>query len=249
MVGRATSIAAMSLTIADRIRLFRVSKGFKKAKDFAAALGVPQSTVSRWETGVFVPDRDSLVAIANVAKTTIEEVAVELGIDQSRQTSTARSEAIEDAVDVKSGYEPDSIPVIAEGEATPFGLHWTTTIMRHAAIEYIARPHDVTDPDAYGILVIGDSMEPVYRKGQRLIVAPGDPVEDGDDVYVQLSDGSRLIKTAYRINNGWRLESVNQAYAPREVSREEIEAIHPIVWAKRKIPGRRVIDDQTGRRR
>ena len=151
--------------------------------------------------------------------------------------------------DVEAGYQPDAIPVIAEGEATPQGLAWSTDIMHDVAIEYISRPRELKDPEAYGLIITGDSMKPYYRRGHRLIASPRAPVHSGTEVYVQLTDGRRMLKLAERIDGGWRLESYNTAYAPIEVKDDDVIAIHAIAWAKRVVPGFRVIDDATGRRR
>jgi len=49
-----------------RIRLLRKKAGYQKASTFASALGVPQSTVSRWESGDSVPSLDKCRLIAQV---------------------------------------------------------------------------------------------------------------------------------------------------------------------------------------
>jgi phage repressor protein C with HTH and peptisase S24 domain len=157
-------------------------------------------------------------------------------------------EAERQDVDVRHGYELDSIPVIAEGEATPAGLQWTNTVTRHVVIEYMDRPPDVDDPEAYGLMVIGDSMQPMLYRGYRVIASPRTPIEDGTTVYVQLVTGERLIKVAYREETGWRLESMNRQYEPKHVTDDAVEAIHRIVSVNLTKPGRRVIDEQTGKR-
>lgn len=240
-------------TIGDNIKRFRLAAGFEDQGTFADKLGVPQSSVSRWETNVLKPSRINLVRIAVAVNRSVDDILDEHANESDLASHTRTGvrtgdDAVLDETDVRRGYEPDAIPVIAEGEATPAGMSWTNTIVRHVVIEYIARPHDVDDPDAYGLLVIGDSMQPTFRKGHRLVVSPNTPIDDGDEVYVQLKTGERLIKLAFRIEGGWRLESINPAYGPKEVKTDDVEAIHAIAWAKRKRPGLRVVDEQTGKR-
>jgi phage repressor protein C with HTH and peptisase S24 domain len=238
--------------VGDVLRKLRTDKGWS-LEDLAEKSGVDKMTISKFERG-----------LANARESTVTSLALAVGLssaaelhaiaarDLPRHTgSVVRTpdDAVPEGNDIHRGYEADAIPVIAEGEATPHGLLWTTTIVRHVVIEYIARPYDLNDKEAYGLLVIGDSMEPVFRKGHRLIVSPNTPIEDGDEVYAQLATGERLIKVAFRIEAGWRLESINPQYAPLEVTAANVIAIHPIVWAKRKLPGRRVLDETTGKRR
>lgn len=232
----------------DRLRTLRERLGLSQEALGKAAGGVDKETVNRIELGRNTTI-DSIGKLANHFGVTLADLFDEEESDRLRHTGTGvRTDAVRDDADIRSGYVPDSIPVIAEGEATPHGMSWTNTIVRHVVIEYIARPHDVVDPDAYGLLVIGDSMVEKFHKGQRLIASPNEPIEDGDAVYVQLKNGERLIKLGFREENGWRLVSVNPAYAPKFVTDDEVETIHAIVWAKLKKPGRRVIDEQTGKR-
>lgn len=54
-------------------------------------------------------------------------------------------------------------------------------------IEYLTRPLSLArDPGAYALTIIGDSMVPRFRPGERVAVAPREPTAIGDDVIVQL---------------------------------------------------------------
>jgi SOS-response transcriptional repressor LexA len=154
--------------------------------------------------------------------------------ERMKARDPARADVEDDIVDV-SGYKKDDIPVIAEGDASPQpGLFWDDTGLKADVEDRISRPFDVRDPRAYGVRVRGDSMAPAYRPGMVLVISPNTPVRDGDEVYVQLLDGERLLKVARRMPGGWLLESINPAYEARFVKRSEIGAMHPVLWARRK---------------
>lgn len=53
-------------------------------------------------------------------------------------------------------------------------------------LDYMTRPGDVTDPAAYGLTIVGNSMSPRFKPGERIIVSPRAPASIGDDVVVQL---------------------------------------------------------------
>lgn len=64
-------------------------------------------------------------------------------------------------------------------------------------IEYLARPVALAnDVNAYALTIVGDSMIPRYRPGERVAVSPRSVVAIGDDVIVQLrgpdGDGERI---------------------------------------------------------
>ena len=50
----------------------------------------------------------------------------------------------------------------------------------------------------YALEITGDSMEPAYREGDRIIVAPGAQVRKGDRVVAKTSDGEVMAKVLGR---------------------------------------------------
>lgn len=84
----------------------------------------------------------------------------------------------------------------------------------------------------YALEVSGDSMEPLYREGDRVVVAPGDTVRRGDRVVVRTHGGEVMIKILFRqTGKTVELHSVNPAYAPRIVPLADIEWVARITWA------------------
>lgn len=84
----------------------------------------------------------------------------------------------------------------------------------------------------YALEVTGDSMEPVYRKGDRIVVAPGAPVRRGDRVVARTAEGEVLAKVLGRTTErSVELLSLNPAYPPRELPRTQLSWIARILWA------------------
>lgn len=230
------------------IRALREDDGWSQEELGRRAGGLNKGTVNTIELGANTKI-DTIAKLAKALRVPFPALFTEEASDLVRQRRTGEHSDVElDPTDVRSGYERDAIPVIAEGEATPEGLIWTTTVVRNVVIEYIAKPFDLDDKDAYGLLVIGDSMEPAFRKGHRLIASPNTPIEDGDEAYVQLVSGERLIKVVHRTETGWRLESINPKYPPRDVPADQVATIHTIVWSKRRRPGFRTLNEDTRKR-
>jgi hypothetical protein len=66
-------------------------------------------------------------------------------------------------------------------------------------LQGLARPQSLaTDPHAYAITVVGDSMWPRFRPGRRVAVSPHSPVAIGDDVLVLLEGERALLKELVR---------------------------------------------------
>ena len=95
----------------------------------------------------------------------------------------------------------------------------------------IALP-EIGDPNAYALEISGDSMEPVFRDGDTVIVSPGAPVRRGDRVVVRTRKGEVMAKelkrqSAKRID----LASLNPAHPSYSFELPEITWMHRIVWA------------------
>lgn len=233
MGPRNAILCPLATSIGERIRETGEKAGFDSQIARARALGVTQQRMNDLENDRYqAPDTKTLKHIAAIFGTTVEYLSN--GITTYYQTK--RTFDVEpETIDV-SGHTINDIPVIAEGEASPQGeLFWDDDGKLRSDVEdRISRPFDVRDPRAYGVKVRGDSMLPAYKPGMVLVVSPNMPVGNGDEVYVQLLNGERLIKIARRVDGGWLLESMNPAYEARYVKQAEIGSMHPVMWSRRK---------------
>jgi phage repressor protein C with HTH and peptisase S24 domain len=84
----------------------------------------------------------------------------------------------------------------------------------------------------YALEVQGDSMEPLYREGDRIVVSPTEQVRRGDRVVVKTRDGEVMAKIlARQTNKQIELHSLNPAYGPRIIEVTDVEWIARIIWA------------------
>jgi phage repressor protein C with HTH and peptisase S24 domain len=75
-------------------------------------------------------------------------------------------------------------------------------------------------------------MEPAYRAGDRIIVAPGMPVKSGDRVVAKTSSGEVMAKVLLRRNaRQITLGSLNPSYEDIEFKPSEIAWLARILWA------------------
>lgn len=85
---------------------------------------------------------------------------------------------------------------------------------------------------AYALQVQGDSMLPLYRDGDVLIVEPGAAVRRDDRVVVKTREGEVMAKVlARRTAKMIELHSLNPEHPVRHVPTSEIEWMARIVWA------------------
>ncbi len=88
------------------------------------------------------------------------------------------------------------------------------------------------EPGTYALEVTGDSMLPLYRDGDRLIVSAAEQVRRGDRVVVRTVDGEVMAKVLHRQTaKQVELHSLNPEHKPRTLSVKDIDWIARILWA------------------
>lgn len=88
------------------------------------------------------------------------------------------------------------------------------------------------DTGIYALEISGDSMEPLYREGDRVVVSPTEQVRRGDRVVVKTHEGEVMAKILFRQTaKQIELHSINPAYDPRLVEIVDVEWMARIIWA------------------
>ena len=91
---------------------------------------------------------------------------------------------------------------------------------------------EVGDPHAYALEIAGDSMEPVFRDGDLIIVSPAAPIRRGDRVVVRTDTGAVMAKQlARRSARKVELRSLNPTHPDYSFELAQVTWIHRIVWA------------------
>ena len=91
---------------------------------------------------------------------------------------------------------------------------------------------EIGDPHAYALEIAGDSMEPVFRDGDMVIVSPAAPIRRGDRVILRTLEGEVMAKQlARRSARRIELRSLNPAHADRSFDLTDVAWVHRIVWA------------------
>jgi len=89
-----------------------------------------------------------------------------------------------------------------------------------------------TSTSSYALQVQGDSMLPLYRDGDVLIVEPGAVVRKGDRVVVKTRSGEVMAKVlARKTGNTIELVSLNPEHPNRNLAMDEVDWLARIVWA------------------
>lgn len=89
-----------------------------------------------------------------------------------------------------------------------------------------------SDQDYLALAVQGDSMAPLYRDGDMLIVSPSARIVPGDRLVVRTRQGEVMVKTLKsRSSDTIVLGSVNPDYETQSFAADEVQWLAKIVWA------------------
>lgn len=124
------------------------------------------------------------------------------------------------------------IPVIGTAQAGKNGFFDDAGYPVGEGWDVIQFPHQEKDGlRVYALEISGESMEPLYRKGDRLIVAPGAPIRKGDRVVLRTVRGEVMAKeVARQTANRLDLKSLNPHHEDRSFLLAEISWVARIVW-------------------
>jgi phage repressor protein C with HTH and peptisase S24 domain len=123
------------------------------------------------------------------------------------------------------------VPLIGLAQAGRGGFFDDAGFPAGTGWEEVAFP-DFDDEHAYALEVSGDSMAPVYRDGDVIVVSPAAGVRRGDRVVVKTTSGEVMAKVlARKTAKSVELQSLNPAYDDRVLKAEDVVWMARIIWA------------------
>jgi phage repressor protein C with HTH and peptisase S24 domain len=134
-------------------------------------------------------------------------------------------------VNGKAERPMESIPLVGFARAGAGGLFDESGMPTGAAWEQIAFPR-VNDPFAFALEISGDSMLPLYRDGDTIIVSPTSQARRGDRVVAKTRAGDVVAKIlARQTAKTIELNSFNRDHPPLSLAIGDIAWMARIVWA------------------
>jgi phage repressor protein C with HTH and peptisase S24 domain len=192
---------SLELQIGERIKESRERKNWTQ-HDLAGRTALSQSAISKIEKGKML-DAPVLRTLAEVLGVTVDWIV-----------GAARSE---------------TLPVIGYVSAGETDVHYDDQgYPPGAGFDEIGRPAKVKDPHAYALRVRGDSMEPVYKDGDTVILDTTKPVHDKDEAIVRLR-GKTYFKIFRSTLGRVTLQSFNREHPEIPCGPNDIQFAHKVV--------------------
>ena len=129
------------------------------------------------------------------------------------------------------GTKTQTVPLLGLAQAGDGGYFDDAGFPTGHGWEAISLP-SLDDGQAYALKVSGDSMAPLYRDGDVIVVSPGAQVRRNDRVVVRTLDGEVLAKVLWRkTDTHVELHSLNAEHSDRTIPLAQIDWMARIVWA------------------
>jgi phage repressor protein C with HTH and peptisase S24 domain len=123
------------------------------------------------------------------------------------------------------------VPLIGLAQAGSSGYFDDAGFPAGAGWEEIAFP-ELGDPHAYALEITGESMLPIYRDGDRIIVSPLASTRRGDRVVAKTVAGEVMAKVLGRMTmRRIELLSFNPNFEDRIFEPADVVFVHRIIWA------------------
>jgi phage repressor protein C with HTH and peptisase S24 domain len=119
------------------------------------------------------------------------------------------------------GYAQAGIEGYFDDAGYPIGQGWDEVLFPR-----------INDEHAYALEISGDSMEPVYRDGDIIVVSPEASLRRGDRVVVKTCEGEVMAKQLVRQSaRKVELMSLNREHEDRVLDTGDVTWMARIVWA------------------
>jgi phage repressor protein C with HTH and peptisase S24 domain len=164
------------------------------------------------------PSTESLAKIIEATGASLDEFT---GLVEGRSKTSAGSLPMQRSAVPLLGFAQAGAGGFFDDAGFPAGQGW----------DLVELPAQSTE-SSYALQVQGDSMLPLYRNGDVLIVEPGAITRKGDRVVVKTNAGEVMAKVLERQTvKSIALVSLNPDHPDRDIPMHDVEWVARIVWA------------------
>jgi phage repressor protein C with HTH and peptisase S24 domain len=163
------------------------------------------------------PSTESVAKILSVTDVTMSEFMTYIQVESTNITTRIQRK---------------SIPVIGCAQAGAEGFFTDAGYPQGEGWDHVDLPgFSPQDDTTYALEVSGDSMEPLYRDGDIIVVSPETAIRKGDRVVVKTRDGQVMAKElARKTTSKVELKSFNPAHDVITLPLQDVEWIARVLW-------------------
>ncbi|MFM4647545.1 LexA family protein [Aeromonas bivalvium] len=205
----------------ERIKELRKKHGLTQQK-LGELIGVNKASISQWEQGEYAPSGDNLVALAKA-----------FGVS-AHWLSTGKGSPEISNVELAVIPQGNRVPILSYVQAGNWREMCEQATAFDGNVEYVSASADI-GPCGFGLWLRGDSMLPLFKEGDLIIVDPDEAPHPGDFVVAKNGSEEATFKK-YRPRgideNGqevFELVPLNDDYPTMHSDRQHIQIIGVMV--------------------
>jgi repressor LexA len=199
------------MELRERLSYLMERRGIANAAELSRMTGLTQVAIRNYMRGIKVPNAQALVKLSRALNTSADYL---LSGSQKRT----------DRIPLLSKI-PGGDPVLWTDGEYPAGF----------GEEYLDRG-DINDPNAYALIVDGDSMSPRINSGDVVIISPNTTVSSRSIAAVAIRGEERTLKTVIFLPNGKiLLQPENTAYEPLVLDENELSILGKVVERRERM--------------
>lgn len=199
------------MELKDRLIYLMNRRDVKNAAELARMTGLTQVAIRNYIRGIKVPNAQALVKLSRALVTTSDYLLS------------------------GSALRPDRIPLLTK---IPGGDPKSWSDGEYPAgygYEFIDRG-DITDTNAFALVVEGDSMSPSINSGDIVIVSPGTPVANRSIAAIAINGDERTLKRVVFLDQDRvLLQPDNESYTPMVCAKNDITLIGRVVERRQRL--------------
>jgi repressor LexA len=186
-------------------------RGIANAAELSRMTGLTQVAIRNYMRGIKVPNSQAMIKLARALNTTADYLLT---------GSPAR---------------PDRIPLLSKIPGGPAVAFTDGEYPAGFGDEFIDRG-DITDPNAFALIVEGDSMSPSINPGDIVIISPNTLLTSRSIAAVSIGDGEQTLKRVIFLEDDRvLLQPENEKYQPVVLDKRTIRFIGRVVERRERL--------------
>ncbi len=136
-------------------------------------------------------------------------------------------------IDVQQRHSTTLIPVIGFAQAGTHGFFDEQGYPQGGSWDEVQFPEVSTSEknNIYALKINGDSMEPLYRQGDVLVVSPNSKIRKADRIVLKTTNGEVMVKELVRQNaTHIEIKSLNPDHENRKISMNDVAWTARVLW-------------------
>ena len=195
----------------DRVIYLMNRRGIVNAAELSRMTGLTQVAIRNYMRGIKVPNAQALVKLSRSLNTTADYLLT------------------------GSPTRPDRIPLLSKIPGGPPIEGSDGDYPAGFGEEYVDRG-DVTDPNAFALIVEGNSMSPRINSGDIVIISPNTPIHSRSIAAVYTTKNGHTLKRVIFLDNGKvLLQPENEIHDPIVLENDEVKIIGRVIERRERL--------------